>query len=45
MLISDWSSVIPEEDEDGNVTYNAASPDEKALVEGAEVFGYKFSAR
>merc|ERR1719312_66659 len=44
-LLTVCHTVIPEEDDDGVIIYNAASPDEKALVEGAEVFGYKFVAR
>ena len=38
-------TVIPEVDSLGETTYNASSPDEKALVEGAAYFGYKFSGR
>jgi len=44
-LLTVCHTVIPEEGEDGVIKYNAASPDEKALVEGAEVYGYKFVAR
>ena len=32
-------TVIPEAKEDGSVHFNASSPDEKALVEGAERYG------
>ena len=35
-------TVIPE---DGETRYNAASPDEKALVEGAENYDHKFIVR
>lgn len=38
-------TVIPEMDEKGNVKYQAASPDEGALVQGALEMGYKFTAR
>lgn len=38
-------TVIPEKKEDGSVHYNASSPDEKALVEGAKRYGYEFIAR
>ncbi|EXJ84048.1 phospholipid-translocating ATPase [Capronia epimyces CBS 606.96] len=31
---------IPEKDDDGNITYQAASPDELALVTGAQDLGY-----
>merc|ERR1719225_629549 len=44
-LLTVCHTVIPEQDEDGKIKYNAASPDEKALVEGAEVYDYKFVAR
>ena len=44
-LLTVCHTVIPEEGEDGKIKYNAASPDEKALVEGAEVYNYKFVAR
>ena len=40
MLLSVCHTVIPETDTLGNIVYNAASPDEKALVEaGAKVGG------
>ncbi|CAO3642128.1 unnamed protein product [Mucor fragilis] len=40
-------TVIPEmNEEDGKIIYQASSPDEAALVNGAsDVFGYKFTAR
>lgn len=45
-LLSTCHTVIPEkEDEGGKIKYQAASPDEGALVEGAVLLGYKFSAR
>ncbi|KAK0722457.1 hypothetical protein B0T26DRAFT_642980 [Lasiosphaeria miniovina] len=44
-LLSTCHTVIPERDEEGNIKYQAASPDEGALVEGALILGHKFSAR
>jgi len=44
-LLTVCHTVIPEVGEDGLVRYNAASPDEKALVEGAENYDYKFIVR
>ena len=44
-LLTVCHTVIPEQGEDGQLKYNAASPDEKALVEGAEVYGFKFTTR
>jgi phospholipid-transporting ATPase len=44
-LLAICHTVIPEQDEAGNIKYQAASPDEGALVEGALQLGYKFSAR
>jgi len=44
-LLTVCHTVIPEEGEDGVTRYNAASPDEKALVEGAENYEFKFVAR
>ena len=38
-------TVIPETNLDGTIHYNAASPDEKALVEAAAKYGYEFVAR
>ncbi|XP_073967262.1 ATPase phospholipid transporting 8A1 isoform X2 [Choristoneura fumiferana] len=37
-------TVIPER-QDGKINYHAASPDERALVLGAAMYGYVFSAR
>ncbi len=44
-LLSVCHTVIPEQDENGKIKYQAASPDEGALVEGAVQLGYKFVAR
>lgn len=37
--------MIPEKSEDGSIIYHAASPDERALVYGAQKFGYVFKTR
>lgn len=44
ILISVCHTVIPERKEDG-ITYHAASPDERALIDGAAKFGYVFVTR
>lgn len=44
-LLSTCHTVIPERDSSGNIKYQAASPDEGALVEGAALLGYRFTAR
>jgi phospholipid-transporting ATPase len=44
-LLATCHTVIPEVTEKGAIKYQAASPDEGALVEGAVNFGYKFFAR
>ncbi|MBE3048632.1 phospholipid-transporting ATPase, partial [Candidatus Bathyarchaeota archaeon] len=46
-LLATCHTVIPERDEkrEGKIKYQAASPDEGALVEGAVTLGYKFTAR
>jgi phospholipid-transporting ATPase len=45
-LLSTCHTVIPERgSEKGAIKYQAASPDEGALVEGAVLLGYKFIAR
>ncbi|KAI1412851.1 phospholipid-translocating P-type ATPase [Hypoxylon sp. FL1857] len=45
-LLSTCHTVIPERDEkNGGIKYQAASPDEGALVQGAMTLGYKFVAR
>lgn len=38
-------TVIVQEDRLGAMSYNAASPDELALVNGAKLFGYSFQKR
>ena len=43
-LLATCHTVIPEQD-DEKIKYQAASPDEGALVEGAKDLGYKFVAR
>jgi phospholipid-transporting ATPase len=47
VLLAICHTVIPERDEEkgGKIKYQAASPDEGALVEGAVTLGYKFTAR
>jgi len=45
VLLSVCHTVIPETDSEGGIYYNAASPDEKALVEAAAKYGYVFVAR
>ena len=44
-LLAICHTVIPEMDEKGSIKYQAASPDEGALVAGALELGYKFTAR
>ncbi|KAH6888663.1 hypothetical protein B0T10DRAFT_58915 [Thelonectria olida] len=44
-LLSTCHTVIPEIDEKGKIKYQAASPDEGALVQGSLELGYKFTAR
>ncbi|KAK4212935.1 hypothetical protein QBC37DRAFT_183828 [Rhypophila decipiens] len=44
-LLATCHTVIPDIDEEGNIKYQAASPDEGALVDGALRLGYKFVAR
>lgn len=44
-LLATCHTVIPEIDEKGKIKYQAASPDEGALVSGALDLGYKFTAR
>lgn len=46
-LLATCHTVIPERDEtqEGNIKYQAASPDEGALVAGAVSLGYQFTAR
>ncbi|XP_066252376.1 probable phospholipid-transporting ATPase IA isoform X2 [Euwallacea similis] len=45
ILLSVCHTVIPEQMTDGSVIYHAASPDERALVDGASRFGYVFKSR
>ena len=42
-LLSVCHTVIPEVRSDGTVIYQASSPDEAALVAGAELLGYQFT--
>ncbi|KAK4140322.1 uncharacterized protein C8A04DRAFT_39979 [Dichotomopilus funicola] len=44
-LLAVCHTVIPERDEADNIKYQAASPDEGALVDGAVQLGYRFFAR
>jgi phospholipid-transporting ATPase len=44
-LLATCHTVIPEFQSDGSIKYQAASPDEGALVEGAASLGYKFTIR
>lgn len=44
-LLAVCHTVIPEKMEDGTIVYHAASPDERALVYGAQKFGYIFETR
>lgn len=44
-LLSTCHTVIPEVGKEGKITYQASSPDEAALVSGADVLGYKFTVR
>lgn len=46
-LLSTCHTVIPErrDEKPGEIKYQAASPDEGALVEGAVLLGYQFTAR
>ena len=45
ILMAVCHTVIPEYSDDGEITYNASSPDERALVEGALRYGYVFIDR
>ncbi|VDN35660.1 unnamed protein product [Gongylonema pulchrum] len=38
-------TVVPEKQEDGNLRYQASSPDEGALVRGAAALGFVFHTR
>eukprot|EP00727_Mastigamoeba_balamuthi_P009714 m51a1_g5365 putative probable phospholipid-transporting atpase ia isoform x1 (1125) ;mRNA; f:511123-516212 len=44
-LLAVCHTVIPEVDDDGSVAYQAASPDESALVGAAKALGFDFYAR
>ncbi|EDO15797.1 hypothetical protein Kpol_1040p10 [Vanderwaltozyma polyspora DSM 70294] len=44
-LLATCHTVIPEFQSDGSIKYQAASPDEGALVQGAADLGYKFIVR
>ncbi|EJD08415.1 calcium transporting ATPase [Fomitiporia mediterranea MF3/22] len=44
-LLAVCHTVIPEVKEGGKLVYQASSPDEAALVAGAEVLGYQFHTR
>uniref|UniRef100_A0A336MCV4 Phospholipid-transporting ATPase n=1 Tax=Culicoides sonorensis TaxID=179676 RepID=A0A336MCV4_CULSO len=44
-LLAVCHTVIPEKMDDGTIVYHAASPDERALVYGAQKFGYIFETR
>lgn len=46
-LLATCHTVIPErsDEKSGDIKYQAASPDEGALVEGAVILGYQFTAR
>ncbi|XP_014207463.1 probable phospholipid-transporting ATPase IA isoform X3 [Copidosoma floridanum] len=44
VMLSVCHTVIPEKVDD-NIIYHAASPDERALVDGAKRFGYVFDSR
>ncbi|OWB86297.1 hypothetical protein B5S33_g4983 [[Candida] boidinii] len=44
-LLSACHTVIPEVQDNGSIKYQAASPDEGALVDGAAMLGYKFTIR
>ncbi|KIJ30028.1 hypothetical protein M422DRAFT_36734 [Sphaerobolus stellatus SS14] len=44
-LLAVCHTVIPEVKEGGQIKYQASSPDEAALVSGAEMLGYKFHTR
>lgn len=44
-LLAVCHTVIPERKTDGTVTYQASSPDEAALVAGAQGLGYEFIVR
>ena len=45
VMMSVCHTVIPEKLDNGEILYHAASPDERALVDGASKFGYVFETR
>ncbi|KAK3912291.1 putative phospholipid-transporting ATPase IA [Frankliniella fusca] len=45
VLMSVCHTVIPEQMSDGVIQYHASSPDERALVQGASMFGFTFDTR
>ena len=45
VILAVCHTVIPEVEESGEIYYNAASPDEKALVLAAAQYGYVFESR
>ncbi|XP_034247124.1 probable phospholipid-transporting ATPase IA isoform X6 [Thrips palmi] len=45
VLMSVCHTVIPEQMSDGTIQYHASSPDERALVQGAALFGFTFDTR
>merc|ERR1711892_396393 len=45
ILMSICHTVVPEKGENGKIQYNASSPDEKALVEGAVEYKYTFVSK
>lgn len=45
LLLAACHTVIPEVQSDGSIKYQAASPDEGALVQGGADLGYKFTVR
>ncbi|XP_055915903.1 probable phospholipid-transporting ATPase IA isoform X3 [Eupeodes corollae] len=45
VLLAVCHTVIPEKNDDGSIIYHAASPDERALVDGAKRFGFVFDTR
>ena len=44
-LICVCHTVVADKKKDGTIVYNAASPDERALIEGAAKYGFKFLDR
>jgi magnesium-transporting ATPase (P-type) len=44
-LLAVCHTVIPEQKPDGKIAYQASSPDEAALVAGAELLGFQFHTR